>query len=441
MRPGLSAIRLCWLAWIWLALSAGPVVAASLKLGSETEVELRPEVVAGFNISKETRLADFSRQLRRVPPAHLRFKTAAATADAVAFDALKLELTTFDRDHLPGLLVQIGLPAGAKPASADGAADAVNAARERGLRVSAWEIGNEPDAEPGDGKGWTPERYCDAFRSRAAAIKRADPQARVAGPAVSGAAASRDRFMEGFVQACGDVVDVLTWHLYPTDGSPETQAALATAEQTDAVLAAYRNLWADPLRNPLGYRRKAAFGVTEYGLSWRADSPRLLADMPAALWAAEAALRLARGGVQFAHYYAYQGEGEHGLLDSDGMPRPSYYAFRQLSGLRGRFVDIQSSETGLWVHALRDGKRLAVILMNTSDQPITVSTALPGMVFAGGQSFTAKEVQEGQPDAAVMVGAQQTLAPMSMSLWRYGSGLGAPARHKHKKTTRKRQAH
>ena len=178
-------------------------------------------------------------------------------------------------------------------------------------------------------------------------------------------APGRDQFLRGFVRECGDVVDVLTYHLYPTDGLGDEAQALETADDADETITRYRDLWADPQRNPKGFRRKIKFGVSEYGLSSNSQNPRHLADFPAAMWAAEVALRLNQHGVDLAHYFAFQGTAHHGLIDRAGVPRPTYYAYRILSTLRdGWLVAARSSDPGLWVHAAQHGELLTVILIN-----------------------------------------------------------------------------
>ena len=81
------------------------------------------------------------------------------------------------------------------------AAHAVRIARERGLVVPYWEIGNEPDLYAtvrGDPR-WTAERYCAVFRAQAAAIRKEDPKARLAGPATSAAEPNATVFLKEFV--------------------------------------------------------------------------------------------------------------------------------------------------------------------------------------------------------------------------------------------------
>ena len=427
LRAGLAAAA-CTLAGL-----AGQ--GAAQATAAEARVSVRPDqeglavntaVTRGFNFGNWMAVAEHRESLARVPAASLRFPGGnigdEQDMDATTLDTFASLLTLVA--GRPGLVVQTRVYAGRvdrKAANTPGdAAEAVRMARARGLKVADWEIGNEPDlfsTVRGD-TSWTPERYCAVFRAQAAAIKAVAPGARVAGPAVSGSTETAMPFLGRFVELCGDAVDVLTWHLYPTAGDGSEDAALASISQVDASVEHVRRLWSDAKRNPLGHQRKPRLAVTEYGLSWKTDRPRFLADQTAALWAAEAALRLARHGVDAAHYFAYQGTGFHGLLDNAGVPRPTYYAFRMLGDLQGRFVGVDSSDPRLWSHAVKDGNQLHVLLLNTTTEPMRVELDSAGWQPKQAHYFDAAIADEELPPAPLALAAQRplTLPPRSMSL-------------------------
>jgi hypothetical protein len=410
MKPSLHA---CLAATLAAALTAAAAWAApppvQLQVATDRVLApVNPEVLRGFNFGNWMQVAEFREQLLPIRPRSFRFPGGNVGDDFdLTEDVLKVLKPNVELMDRPEVFFQTRVfqsrpndpPARNTP---EDAAAAVRLARAQGLAGRYWEIGNEPDlfaVTRGD-KSWTAERYCDVFRAQAQAIKQADPQAQVAGPAVSGAVPGRDEFIEAFVKGCGDVVDVLTWHIYPTDGTTGEAEALNTAADGDELIRRYRALWADPKRNPKGHQRRIKYGVTEYGLSWRTDSPRLLSDFPAAMWAAEMALRLNRNGVDLAHYFAFQGTVNHGLLDIAGVPRPTWYGFRMLAGLQGQWVATESGDPDLWTHAALEGNKLRVIVINKGKAAKTVSTALPRLRFAGGEYFDAKIVDEEAPLAA-----------------------------------------
>jgi hypothetical protein len=421
MKPLLHAKIMATLAAALAAsagYAAGPPVQLQVSTG-QVLAPVNPEVLRGYNFGNWMQVAEFSEQLLPIRPRSFRFPGGNVGDEFdMTEDIVKVLKPSVDLMGRPEVFFHTRVfqarpndpPARNTP---EDAAASVRLARSQGLAVRYWEIGNEPDlfaVTRGD-KSWTAERYCGVFRAQAQAIKQVDPQAQVAGPAVSGAVPARDQFLETFVKECGDVVDVLTYHLYPTDGSVDEAQALNTAADGDEVIQRYRALWADPKKNPKGHQRKIKYGVTEYGLSWRTENARFLSDFPGAMWAAEVALRLYRNGVDLAHYFAFQGTGHHGLIDNAGVPRPTYYGFRMLAGLQGHWVAAQSGDADLWAHAALDGDTLSLVLINKGKAAKTVSTALPKLRFAGGEYFDAKIADEELALAAFKPGAASVVLP------------------------------
>lgn len=302
MRPRLLRLALSLAALAFAGVSSA--VTVTVRPDREGPA-VRPSTMAGYNFGNWMPVAEVRDSLKEVPPGALRFPAGNA-GDESNLDAAVLGTFAAALTLMPGqpeLMVQTrvfqgrdGRPAANAP---EDAAAAVKLARERGLNVTYWEIGNEPDLY-GPVRGdtsWTAERYCDVFRAQAAAVRREQPSAKIAGPAVSGAVPGAMKFLDTFVERCGDVVDLLTWHIYPTEGDGSDAAALTTVREADRTLAHARAVWADPKRNPKGHTRTIEFGVTEYGLSWRTERPRFLSDQTGALWAMETTLRLAKGGA------------------------------------------------------------------------------------------------------------------------------------------------
>ena len=383
---------------------------------------VNPAVTRGYNFGNWMAMVDQGEALAKTPAASLRFPGGnigdEQDMDGPSLDTFRSLLTLVKGQ--PELVIQTRVFAGRvdrKPANTpEDAANAVRMARERGLKVRHWEIGNEPDlysVTRGD-PSWTADRYCDVFRAQAKAVRAADPKALVVGPAISGVYAAPMRFIERFVERCGDVVDVLSWHIYPTEGDGTEDDALASISKLDDSIRSMRALLSDPRRNPLGHQRSVPLAVTEYGLSWKTDRPRFLSDMPAGLWATEAALRMAQQGVDMAHYFAYQGTGFHGLLDNAGVPRPSYYGFQMLNALEGHFVKATSSHPKLWSHAVRQGNNLQVLLLNTQARPVTVDLDAAGWQVQQARYFDAAIVEDEAPFGSLPAGRRLTLPARSM---------------------------
>jgi hypothetical protein len=390
---------------------------ATLTVGT-VGTPIQPLAVNGFNVPYDMSVAEAVSAVRSVAPTSLRFPPGNASDEQ---DLTRAALTSFGSTLKlsgPGTQATVETRVFATRPDAhnrpEDAAQAATDAAQLGLKVRYWEIGNEPDLyskNRGD-PSWTPERYCRTFRAQRAAILKVDPAARFAGPAVSNVEGGGGEFLASFVRDCGDIVDLLTWHEYPTDGTGSDEAALASAPRVSEHLQRFRALLADPIANPLGTSpsgvgRSVDLGVTEYSLSYRSGSMRHLSDMVAALWAAETTLRLAEGGATLSQYFALIGSGGHGLVDLAGIPRPALYAFQQLRSFRGEALPASSDDPALWVHAARapdtltadrtTAGLLSVLVSNTATAPRPLATALPGYVLIGAKGFTAQTVDDEAP--------------------------------------------
>jgi len=246
---------------------------------------------------------------------------------------------------------------------------------ELGITPRWWAVGNEPDLYPRNrmDASWTAEVYCERFREVRAALTHELGDVRMSGPAVSGSRPSGMDYLREVITRCGDVIDLVTWHVYPTDGSRSDEDALATSRDLTAEIAQVRDWLADPATNPLGYERAYEIGVTEFGLSWRTPMLRHLEDQIAALWLAEALGQLATEGVDVGQYFALQGLGGHGLIDRSGWVRPTYHVFAMLAGFAGTAQRVEGGDERLAAYAAADEGALRVLLVNRSAEAIDVT--------------------------------------------------------------------
>ena len=413
-----------------LLLSCGLAAAAPATLTLDTAakpVPLPPTVIGGFNLGNWMPVVEALDDLKSVAPSLVRFPGGNVGDENDLTDAnfkpltSNMELLTTGKAP-PALIVQtrvFGGKPGAKNTPAD-AARAVGYARDAGLKVAYWEIGNEPDLfskNRGDAS-WTPERYCATFRAQREAMLKVDPQAKFAGPVTSNGNGPADTFLRAFVKQCGDAIDLLTWHEYPNDGSGSDEDALNTVSVIDRELEAYRALLDSPETNPLGHTRRTPLGITEYSLSYKSDNPRHLSDQVGALWAAEATVRMAEGSASVAAYFALMATGGHGLVDLGGIPRPSLFTFEQLQAFTGSWLPIKSSDPIFWTHAAQDGNKLTVLITNTATDKRPLSAALPGYQLIGVVSAVANTVDGADEGEFVRLPLSGTLDLPARSLTR-----------------------
>jgi hypothetical protein len=91
--------------------------------------------------------------------------------------------------------------------------------KERGSGIVYWEIANEPDIGESGGCPYrfTPEGYVRYYRHTAAAIRRADPSAKVGGPALANPESPILPALLKAAQSDHLPLDFISWHIYNSD--------------------------------------------------------------------------------------------------------------------------------------------------------------------------------------------------------------------------------
>ncbi|MCW5983112.1 MAG: hypothetical protein KIT09_33795 [Bryobacteraceae bacterium] len=272
--------------------------------------------------------------------------------------------------------------------------------KERGAGIRYWEVSNEPDIGEDGGCPYrfTPENYVRYYKHTVRGVLRADPEARVGGPALANSnspllpalleSAERDKTPLHFV----------SWHIYNSDPLRIRQ----TIDRTRALIAKYPSVKVETFLN-------------EWNMSL---SNPVLDPRFQPCFIAEVAWQMMEGGLDYSSYYHirdYHIEPEKfarfmspygvalmtrwwnqmsqfdGLFDFQNRVRPSYFAFRLLSRLTGERVTLESSDAQ--VHGFagydKDLRRSNVMLWNFSNSPVSVDVALAGVkTKASGKRLT-----------------------------------------------------
>jgi xylan 1,4-beta-xylosidase len=248
-----------------------------------------------------------------------------------------------------------------------------NAQKKAGIRY--WEVFNEPDIGEDGGcpSRFTPESYARYFEHTARAILRADPSARVGGPALAN---SRSPLLMGLLDHCSKnhvPLHFVSWHIYNSDPAAIAQ----TIANVKGVLSQYPDLHCETI-------------LDEWNMSL--SHPRLdPAYQPA--FAVETISRMREAGLSYSTYYHirdYHINPEQfgrfmsragtlnmanwwnltpqfdGLFDFQGILRPAYFAFKMLSRLTGNRLEVKSDRPGVKLMAAydEDQKMLHVLAWN-----------------------------------------------------------------------------
>lgn len=391
---------------------AAEPTAVSVRIGAEPLGSVPPLATAGFNYGNAMQVVGYEDRFDAIRVQALRFPPGNQ-ADEIVLGRPDLDLLAINLGLLgnPPVMMVANLFGG----TPEQAAELARLARELGIDVSAWEIGNEPDlyAQNRNGPSWTPAKYCERFRAYADAIRTVEPDAVFAGPAVSGARPSGASYLRDVIAACGDAIDILTWHIYPTDGTWDDAAALATSGYFAEEFSRFRAWAADPTVNPLGHDRNHAFGVTEFGLSWRSPAYRHLEDMTATLWLADVLGQMTRERLDMSHYFTLQGMGGHGLIDVGGWVRPTYWLYEMLADFVGEALPAEA-DAPLRAYAVRGDSAVEILLVNRSTEALAADVTLPAGAAGSLEARTLTEAgfdATGEPDRATLAAGAPVPVP------------------------------
>lgn len=251
--------------------------------------------------------------------------------------------------------------------------------------VRYWSIGNEPNLFP----DYDTVRYNRDWRQFAQAMRAVDPEIILVGPDTNQFTANRagnpkDKagrdWMEEFLKANGDLVDIVAIHRYPFPSGgitlPKVNDLRANGQEWDAIIPALRAL----VRQHTG--RDLPVAVTEVNSSWAANSGSQ-ASMDShynAIWWADALGRMIRQGTSIVAQFALVGE--FGLMGKYEV-YPIYSVYRMYQQFGERLVYASSDSPDLSIFAARrpDG-RLSVMVINLSSQAASYPLVLQGFALS-----------------------------------------------------------
>ena len=260
--------------------------------------------------------------------------------------------------------------------------------REAGSNIHYWEVMNEPDIGESGGCPYlfTAANYPPFYQRTVAAIRSADPQAQVGGPALANADSP---VLDALLAHCAEhnvPLDFVSWHIY----SSNPGAIRGTIERNKAKLA----------KNPQFKQVKTILDEWNMDLLQPAGNP---AFQPC--YAAETIFQIASAGLDIGCYYHIRdyhidertfarfftpgavafmakwwnrSHQNSGLFDFENNVRPAYFSFKLMSRLTGQRLPLESSDTAVHGFATwdREAKLYNLLVWNFSPEPAHVSLAL-----------------------------------------------------------------
>lgn len=263
--------------------------------------------------------------------------------------------------------------------------------KERGSGVRYWEVGNEPDIGESGGCPYyfTAENYPRYYAHTVKAIIRADPEARVGGPAL---AYVKSPILPALLESSVKEklpLHFVSWHIYNSD----PLQIRATIDYVKESLKKYPSLkpetilneWNMSLSEPVQDSRFQPCFIAE--VVWQMQDAGLdyscyyhIRDYhvdPAVF----GKFMSAEGNAFMARWWNRMPQFD-GLFDYQNTMRPSYFAFKLLSRLNGQRFRLQSNDQTVHGFAAYDDyyRSYNVMVWNFSAQPTSVDMKFTGDV-------------------------------------------------------------
>lgn len=266
---------------------------------------------------------------------------------------------------------------------------------DRGRRVPFWEVWNEVNSgwlkpgpqDTGDASfqrlydealgGHQADRevvrrfeaYCKLYRASARGILRADPKAKIGGPALAsgpmeggkeyGHCVHGKGFGRGLMLWCRQErlpLDFVSWHEY-------FQPADVIAKEAEVFRGYLREF-------PELEKRVEHLMLTEWNEAWWADRPQ--DHEVGAAYCADGVIRaFLPSGIDFpCFFYVKQNDmvfrGDYSMLMAGNVPKPTYHMARIFNQLSGRWLEVAGGDEDVCAVAAWDAEkpRLAVVMVN-----------------------------------------------------------------------------
>ena len=329
------------------------------------------------------------------------------------------------------------------------AADLVRYANvEKDYNIRYWSIGNEPNLFQGlMHVPYTSEDLNREWRAIAEAMRAVDPDILLVGPDItqyvvlnadsgniqyleaSGGGHPRDPqgrdWLQEFLKANGDLVDIVSLHRYPYPGAGGSSTSIATIDglrantlEWDTFIANTRQI----IREAAG--RDIPLAITEFNSnsSQSSGAEASLDSFYNAIWLGDVLGRLIRQQVDIVAYWDLQGDINRawGLMDRYGV-RPTYYAYVMYTHFGTELLSSESTDPDVSLYAARreDGA-LTLMVINLGPDEKTKTLSIDGFTSGGDAEvwrFDADHNAEQIDSQAVADGATITVPGQSITLY------------------------
>lgn len=262
--------------------------------------------------------------------------------------------------------------------------------KERGSDIVYWEVANEPDIGEHGGCPYlfAPEGYVRYYRHTVAAIRRADPDAKVGGPALANPESAILPALLAAAQRGHLPLDFISWHIYNSyplkiratiDRKRELLKqfpALHSETFLDEWNMALRYPPSDPQFQP-AFIAETAWQMKDAGLDYSCyyhiRDYHVRPEVFAKFMSPHGNAAMTKWWNRMPQY--------DGLFDFQNQVRPSYFAFLLLARLTGQRLPVTSSSNTVHGFASYDEflQNYNILFWNFSDRPARVNLVMNGL--------------------------------------------------------------
>ena len=258
--------------------------------------------------------------------------------------------------------------------------------REPGGAGWYWEVGNEPDIGEDGGCPYRfqPHSYTRYYQHTVAAIRRADPRAKVGGPALANWTSPILPALLDFCAANNVPLDFVSWHVYASD----PLAVRATIERVKELLKKHPGLGPETILDewnmaltvpPKDARIQPCFvaetawqmkdAALDYSCYYHIRDYHVDRERFARFFSPKGASFMAAWWNRMPQY--------DGLFDYQNTPRPAYFTFKLMSRLTGDRRPAGSSDPAMHAFLTYDESYdlYSLLIWNYSAQPAQVHIA------------------------------------------------------------------
>ena len=262
--------------------------------------------------------------------------------------------------------------------------------RDRHAGIRYWEVANEPDIGEDGGCPYRfkPESYIRFYQHTTKAILRADPGAKVGGPAL---ASSHSAILPALLNDCqtnGTPLHFVSWHIYSSD----PKAVRGTIEFVHDLLTRFPGLkpetfldeWNMDLTNPPldprfqpCYLAEVIWQMKEAGLNYSCYYH--IRDWYVSYEQFEPFM--SEQGTAFMTRWWNRMPQFDGLFDYQNQVRPAYFAFKLLARLRGQRLLFKSDNPAVHGFASHDDQLRMdnLVLWNFSEAAVDTEVSIKGL--------------------------------------------------------------